>query len=227
LVVRSPRSAAIAGLLFALFFSASVILLKLSVGEATTAGGGEWLAKRSGWVSFAIGLMPFAGIFFLWFMGVVRARLGRFEDQFFSTVFLGSGLIFLAMVFVASGVAGAIVVEYARDPSGFTGSSVYYLSRDIITQIFGIYTLRMAAVFLFSLATLWLRTRVMPRWITFLTYPVGLVLLFAFTRSFWVVLLFPAWVALVSTYILIVSVLHHAPTGGDGAVPQATEPAGE
>ena len=205
MVVRSPRSAAIAGLLFAIFFSASVIILKLSVTDVSRDSGGAWLAEKAGWVTFAIGLMPFAGIFFLWFIGVVRARLGRLEDQFFSAVFLGSGLIFLAMVFVATGAAGAIVTGYARDPSGFPGSSTYYFARDFVTQIFGIYALRMAAVFLISQATLWMRTKVMPRWMALLTYPVALLLMFVFTRSFWVVLVFPAWVFLVSIYILIAS----------------------
>ena len=226
LVVRSPRSAAIAGLLFAILFSVSVIILKLSI---TGAGKdtGEWLANRAGWVSFAVGLMPFAGIFFLWFMGVVRARLGRFEDQFFSTVFQGSGLIFLAMVFVASGIAGAIIAGYARDPNGFPGSSAYYVARDLITQIFGIYAMRMAAVFLISQATLWLRTKVMPRWLIFLTYPLALVLLFVFTRSFWIILVFPAWVFLVSTYIMIVSFVRPRGAGRDETAAETPEPRGE
>ena len=222
LVVRSPRSAAIAGLLFAILFSVSVIILRLSVADVSRDNGGLWLAERAGWVTFAIGLMPFAGIFFLWFMGVVRARLGRFEDQFFSTVFLGSGLIFLAMVFVASGIAGAMVTGFVRDPNGFPGSSTYYLCRDLIPQIFGIYAMRMAAVFLISQATLWLRTKVMPRWIVFLTYPLALVLLFAFTQSFWVVLVFPGWVFLVSTYIMVVS-FRHRPDVGGASLPTTVE----
>ncbi len=225
LVVRSPRSAAIAGMLFAVLFSVSVIILKVSVSDVTRDQG-QWLAEKAGWVTFAIGLMPFAGIFFLWFMGVVRARLGRFEDQFFSTVFVGSGLIFLAMVFVASAIAGAIVTGYARDPSGFPGSSTYFLARDLITQIFGIYVMRMAAIFLFSQATLWLRTKVMPRWIIFITYPIGLVLLFVFTRSFWVVLVFPAWVLLVSVYIMVVS-FRRRPEVGDAEILTAPEAASD
>jgi hypothetical protein len=224
LVVRSPRSAAIAGLLFALLFSVSVIILKISVSDVR-GDTGEWLANKAGWVTFAIGLMPFAGIFFLWFMGVVRARLGRFEDQFFSTVFQGSGLIFLAMVFVASGIAGGLIAGFARDPSGFPGSSAYYLGRDLITQIFGIYAMRMAAVFLISQATLWLRTKVMPRWLIFLTYPLALVLLFVFTRSFWIILVFPAWVFLVSVYILIVSFVRPRRAAGDGTATETPEPA--
>jgi hypothetical protein len=55
------------------------------------------------------------------------------------------------------------------------------LRRQTVAQIFGVYALRMAAVFLISQATLWLRTGVMPRWMAFLTFP-GAVLLFIVTE---------------------------------------------
>ena len=61
----------------------------------------------------------------------------------------------------------------------------------------------MAAVFLISQATLWLRTGVMPRWLALPTYSVALVLLFIVSQSTWVVLIFPAWVLIVSVYILV------------------------
>ena len=222
----SPRAAGVTGLLFAILFSVSVVILRLSIGEVGSDEGGQWLADSTGSVKFAIGLMAFAGIFFLWFIGVVRARLGRLEDQFFSAVFLGSGLLFLAMVFVGSGVAGAIVAGYERDPSGFTDSTTYWLARDLITQIFGIYALRMAAVFLLSQATLWLRTKVMPRWMAIVTYPLALVLLFVFTESFWVILVFPAWVFLVAAHILIVS-FRRRPDDRDTATPKAPDVASD
>ena len=113
---------------------------------------------------FALSLVPFAGLFFLWFIAVARDRLGRFEDQFFSTVFLGSGLLFLAMVFAAAASAGAIAASYAKAPSGFAASGTYLYARHMIAQVFNVCALRMAAVFLISQATLWLRTGVMPRW---------------------------------------------------------------
>ena len=72
----------------------------------------------------------------------------------------------------------------------------------------------MAAVFLLSQATLWLRTGVMPRWMALLTYPVALVLLFVFTHSWWVILIFPAWVLLVSVYILIARPAGRPAAGG-------------
>ena len=136
---------------------------------------------------------------------MARERLGRFEDQFFATVFLGSGLLFLALMFAAAASAGAIVATYARDPVGFADSSTYLFARQTVAQIFGVYALRMAAVFLISQATLWLRTCVMPRWMAFLTFPVALVLLFIVTEVTWIMLVFPGWVLLVSVYILVVS----------------------
>jgi hypothetical protein len=222
----TPRAGAIAGMLFAVTFSLSVILIRLSLTEATSDTG-EWLHKGAGWFSFAIALMPFAGMFFLWFIGVVRAHLGSFEDQFFATVFLGSGLIFLAMVFVAAGVAGIIVTGYARNPAAFAGSSSYYLARDLVSQIFAIYAMRMAAVFVISQATLSLRTKVMPRWMTFLTYTVGLVLLLGLTQSIWFVLVFPSWVFLVSLYILVRSFARPEVGIADGMTPRTNGPAGE
>jgi hypothetical protein len=223
---RSPRSAGIAGLLFAVLFSFSITILYLSV-SGVSGDTGQWLATGARWVTFAIGLMPFAGIFFLWFIGVVRARLGRFEDQFFSTVFFGSGLIFLTMVFVATGIAGALVTSYARDPQNFAGSPTYYLARDIIGQIFGVYALRMAAVFCISQATLWLRTKVLPRWLIVITYAVSLLLLFAYSQSFWVILVFPAWVFLVSVYILGETFTRGGREKMEQATTEASEPAGD
>jgi hypothetical protein len=58
---------------------------------------------------FALNLLPFAGIAFLWFIGVLRDRLGEGEDRFFATVFLGSGVLYISMVFIAAAVAGGIL----------------------------------------------------------------------------------------------------------------------
>ncbi len=198
----TPIAGAIAGILFAVLFGVSVTILDKTMADVSKDTG-AWLEVGAGRFKFALGLIPFAGLFFLWFIAVARERLGRFEDQFFSTVFLGSGLLFLAMVFAAAASAGAIAAAYARAPSTFIASSTYLYARQIIAQIFAVYALRMAAVFLISQATLWLRTGVMPRWMALLTYVLALVLLFIFTHASWVVLIFPGWVFLVSVYILV------------------------
>ena len=55
-------------------------------------------------------LVPFAGIVFLWFVAVIRDQVGEREDRFFATVFFGSGLLFVALLFAAAAVASALVV---------------------------------------------------------------------------------------------------------------------
>ena len=53
-----------------------------------------------------------------------------------------------------------------------------------------------------SLATIWLKTGLMPRWLVAVSYLVALGLLIAGDVSMWVVMAFPAWVLVVSGLIL-------------------------
>jgi hypothetical protein len=110
--LKTPRAAAIAGILFALLFTISVVLIRLSI-PANPTDGGVWLKDRAGAVALALSLLPFAGIAFLWFIGVVRDRLGHLEDQFFSTVFFSSSLLFLAMTAASAALAGGTLAAHA------------------------------------------------------------------------------------------------------------------
>jgi hypothetical protein len=200
----TPVAGAIAGILFAVLFGASIVIISSTMTDIADESG-AWLEQDVGMFKLALSLLPFAGLFFLWFIAVARERLGRFEDQFFATVFLGSGLLFLALMFAAAASAGAIVATFNSDPSSFADSTTYLYARQTVAQIIGVYALRMAAVFLISQATLWLRTGVMPRWMALLTFPIALVLLFVVTEVTWIMLVFPGWVLLVSIYILVVN----------------------
>ena len=80
--LTTPRAAAVVGILFSLLFSTSLVLLRLAIPEDPAAGV-DWGAAGSGKISFALRLMPFAGIAFIWFMGVMRDRMGEYEDRFF------------------------------------------------------------------------------------------------------------------------------------------------
>jgi hypothetical protein len=200
--LKTPRAAALAGILFAVLLSSSVVLIRLSI-PADPTDAGTWLKERAGTVSLALSLLPFAGIAFLWFIGVVRDRLGHLEDQFFSTVFFGSGLLFLAMTFVSAALAGGVLATYALESNKLVDSGMYTLIRTVMYRITSVYAFRMAGVFMISLATIWVRTRVMPRWLAFLTYALALGLLLSISSSPWVTLIFPAWVFVVSAYILL------------------------
>ena len=67
----------------------------------------------TGLIRLSLHLVPFAGIAFLWFIGVVRDQLGSVEDRLFSTVFLGSGLLFLAMLFVGAVLSTGLLAMLA------------------------------------------------------------------------------------------------------------------
>jgi len=98
---RTPRAAAIAGIIFALLLITSHSLIWISV-PSNPLGPAAEVINRSQTISLALNLLPFAGIAFLWFVGVLRDRLGEREDRFFATVFLGSGVLYISMVFIAA-----------------------------------------------------------------------------------------------------------------------------
>src|SRR5215471_11506622 len=113
---KTPKAAAVAGILFCVLLLAVFWLLRISV-PTDPLEPGEWLRTSSSRVAIALNLVPFAGLAFLWFIGVLRDRLGSREDQFFATVFLGSGLLFLAMLFAAAAVAGALIISFTAAPA--------------------------------------------------------------------------------------------------------------
>src|ERR1700712_1630253 len=194
--LTTPRAAAVAGVLFALLFATALILIRLALPEGA-APGSQWLDVGSAKIRVSTILMPFAGITFLWFIGVVRDGFGTFEDKFFSTVFIGSGLLFLAMIFAASAV-GAGLVASAGAIDGDHSSAVATFGRMTLLALSKTYALRMAAVFMMSLATIWLRTGLMPRWLVMTTYAVVVALFIAADVSIWIALAFPIWVLVVS-----------------------------
>jgi hypothetical protein len=204
--IKTPRAAAVAGIIFAVLFTISMVLMRLALPEELGGtNAAAWLQGNETTVTLALTLVPFAGIAFLWFMGVVRDRLGTLEDQFFSTVFFGSGLLFLAMVFASAAIAGGILESYAIEPDTLTNSGVLVFGRAVMYTISSVYAIRMAAVFMIALATIWMRTRVMPRVFVFLTYALALVLLVSSNVTAWLNLVFPTWVFVISIFILIVS----------------------
>jgi hypothetical protein len=200
--LTTPRAAAVAGVLFALLFGATLILIRVKMPEGV-GDSAEWLDSQKGGILTATKLMPFAGITFLWFIGVVRDNLGRYEDRFFASVLLGSGLLFLAMMFVSTAVAAALVGINAgvTDPAAHV--EVIAFGKMIVVSAAKTYAIRMAAVFMISLATIWLKTGLMPRWLVAVSYLVALGLLIAGDVSMWLTLAFPVWVLVVSALILL------------------------
>src|SRR4029079_9128430 len=135
--LKTPRAAAIAGIVFSVLFIAAFSLLRIYV-PSDPAESGEWLKTSSGFVAFALNLLPFAGIAFLWFVGALRDRLGQLEDRFFATVFLGSSLLFLAMLFVLAAIVGAIILTFAADSQAAASAPTFHLARTLTYNLVNI-----------------------------------------------------------------------------------------
>jgi hypothetical protein len=216
--LRTPRAAAVAGIVFSLLLITMLVLLRLSTPDDPGASG-SWLAEsgRRGIVAVALNLVPFAGIAFLWFIGVVRDRIGRHEDRFFATVFLASGLLFVGMLFVAAAVGGGIIAAAAR-PTGPPNEGTLALGRNVTSALLNVYCMRMAAVFTLTTVTIARRTAFISRWVTLAGLATAVVLMVGIGVSPWVELLFPAWVLALSLDILMAG---PAGPAGPGPAPAA------
>lgn len=200
--MRQPKAAAVAGLFFSLILAAVLLLLQ-SVAPQTTSELGSWAddQTRRDSVVIALALIPFAGIAFLWFVAVVRSELGRLGDRFFETVFLGSGLLFVAMLFAAAAVlSGLLSLVDAGFPVAPTAAAEAW---SVSTALLGQFGARMAAVFALTVSTAGRRAGTLPRAVALLGYLCGIVLLLPPPLPRWAMFLFPIWVITLSLVVLL------------------------
>lgn len=198
-----PRGAAIAGVIFSVLTIVALGLVRYAVpGTLITPGSGTWLSEpgRRNLIEIALDLIPFAGIAFLWLLAVLRSSLGALEEQFFATLFLTSGLLFVASLFGAAAVTDALVESVA---AGNVRGDTYYFGRYLSDTLLNLFAMKMAAVFIFSTCTVGTRTAIFPRWVALVGYACGLILLLVIANWRWIALLFPSWTLLVSAQMLL------------------------
>jgi MFS family permease len=199
--LRTPRAAAFAGIIFSVLMFAVFGLMRLSV-PSDPFERGAWLAGDTTYVTIAMNLVPFAGVAFLWFVGVLRDRLGEREDRFFATVFLGSAFLMLAMLFAAAAVVGAIIIAFHAAPEVLIQSATFHFGRGLAYGMVNIYLAKTAAVFMITTSTIAVYTRLIHRWLAIGGYVIAGVILFGSGYFDGSLLVFPLWVLLVSASIL-------------------------
>jgi hypothetical protein len=207
--LRTPRAAAIAGIVFAILLGTALVLLRISV-PANPRDAPTWLDDpwRKNSVMVALNLVPFAGLAFLWFVGVIRDRIGAAEDRFFASVFLGTGLLFVAMLFVAGAVAGGLIATESQRGSAAISPELWRLGRQTTYLVLNVYAMRMAGAFTITTTTIAARLGILPRWLAVFGWVVAVVLLVTIQRFAWVQILFPVWVLVLSIHLLV-----HPPAG--------------
>ncbi|MGO4173231.1 hypothetical protein [Bosea sp. TAF32] len=200
--LKTPKAAGVAGILFSVLLLSALVLV-LQTLRLHPQDPGDWVGTQSWKVALALNLIPFAGIAFLWFMGVLRDRLGDRENSLFATVFLGSGFLFIGMLFVAASAIGAILLTHAARPGELAGSVTFTLARSFAYNLASIYAMKVSSVFLITASTIVLRTGITGRWTAFAGYAAATVILVGSHLVDWTFLVFPIWVLIVSCDILI------------------------
>ncbi|MEU5595185.1 hypothetical protein [Streptomyces sp. NPDC020298] len=198
--LSTPRAAGLAGILFGLLLAAAIVLVRLAV-PADPGSAGPWLTgspQRTA-VQVALDLVPFAGIAFLWYLAAVRDLIGEREDRFYATVFIGSGLVFTAVLLCGAAAAGGMLAT-----AGDANRPLWDFGHSIAYALLLEYSMRMAAVFVLCTTTIGGRLRVLPRALVWLGWLVGLALMVGAGNVAWLELAFPVWSVVLGGYMLTV-----------------------
>jgi hypothetical protein len=175
----SIEGAAIAGLLFAALYAVVQVIV---IRAPSLLGSSEEIIS---WYSFsgnrasllvAFNLAAFASIAFLWFVAVLRRRIGEREDQFLATVFLSSGILFVALMLVGLGVHVAIPVVLGVTDTVPDAADIGIVG-GTSNLILVVAMPRMQALFVASTSTIGRKTGALPGWLTWIGYLFALVLL--------------------------------------------------
>lgn len=215
--IRSPRSAAIAGIVYSILMIIGMALTRNILASVPDVIDKNWLLERSDAVSVVVTIVPFAGLAFLWFTGVIRDRLGDSEDRFFSTIFLGTGIISVMLLFVWGSTVGALFGQLLVTSEEVVDNDVYIFGFAFMNQIIGNYALRMSGAYMLSIGTIWTRTGQMPRWLSIFTFIVAVSFLLFANAVRDARFIFPGWVLIVSVYILILNYRRERDAGQQGS----------
>jgi hypothetical protein len=104
-------------------------------------------------------------------------------------------------MFGAASATAALVESVA---AGNIRGETYYFGRCLSDALLNLFAMKMAGVFIFSTCTIGLRTGVLPRWLAYVGYTCGLVLLLIIANWRWITMVFPSWMLLVSVQVLLV-----------------------
>jgi len=202
---RSVEAAAIAGLAHsALSLIATWLLLRAPDPGEGAAVLDEWYSDGGNQRKMILGLnlLVMSSIAFLWFVAVIRRRVGDRENRFFGTVFFGSGLL-LSGAWLAAGVLAAAPALAASTFDLVPGPDTIAALQAAAVGMASVVATRLEAVFIVSTTTVGRLSGAMPRWLVVSGYVIGLVLLIAPVPNVASVWVFPIWVAVASAAFLV------------------------
>jgi hypothetical protein len=200
---HSIEAAALAGLVHVALFVLARAILR-GVPHPDDASLAVWYADPNNQrlLVLALNSTTISAIAFLWFVAVIRRRVGLRENRFFGTVFVGVAGLMAAMwvigvlLFTAPGLDAYIFAtpQSTESVSGWQAAGAAALT---------IVVPRFEAVFILSATTVGRLSDAFPRVLIIIGYGAGLLQLLAPLPVDWLVWIFPAWATLVSLGLLI------------------------
>jgi hypothetical protein len=204
--IRSIEAAAVAGLVFAILDIIALVLLNSAPDpSALDSEIIAWYSVSSNRISLTVGLLlsVVSAVSFLWFVAVIRRRVGDREDRFFATVFLGSGILLTGVMLVGAAAFASPAVTVDLTGGHVPDADVLNAMAGLGTALLLLVLLRIQAVFVVSTSTLALRSNAFSRWLSYLGYGIALAMFFMPILSEPVSLAFPVWVAILSVALFI------------------------
>ena len=203
--MASVEAAAIAGIICAVGWTLSLSRLLRAPGmDATEAEIVEYYAdeRATSAAMFWLQIMVVATIAFLWFVGVVRGRIGDREPRLFGTVFFGASIILAVLLFVGVSLlaAPAVLASVGGRPPDPGAAAV---TRSAAAVVLSVFAPRIATLVMFSTAGLGRVTRALPKWLVWATYILGVIEFLDITVSRTTLFTVPAWIAVVSVVLLV------------------------
>lgn len=161
-----PESAAVAGIVYALAAGLVLLIIDSIPKGMSESQWDQWLSDTANTtpVYWSATLASLAGVAFLWFIAVIRRRLGKREDKFFASVFWGSALVYLGLWLVAVSLVAAPTVLESLTGARMTWDG-YLLIEGTAGALLVYVGPRIQAVFVASSAAMFLRTGVVPKWL--------------------------------------------------------------
>jgi hypothetical protein len=202
--LRSIEAAAIAGLLHS---ALSLVATGLLLSSPDPADGDQAIAEwylddgNQRKMILAVNLLTVSSIMFVWFVAVIRRRVGERENRFFGTVFFGSALLLTGAWLVAAVFWAAPAIAGQAFDMVPTAGTVAMTQAGAITMS-SIVATRLEAVFIISTTTVGRLSEALPRWLVLGGYAVGLTLLLMPVPNVLLTWVFPIWVAIVSVVLL-------------------------
>jgi hypothetical protein len=223
----AARIAAISGLVFAVLFVAALVFVHRAptLGDPDTtyaafyANGGDQL-----FVAVGLYLVPFAGIAFLWHMTAMRDVLNTLTptpSAMAHGLNLLAGILFVTLLFAGTAAVGAtafgVYFGHAPVEDPATARALTAVGYGLVF----VFAVRGAGMFALTTTTLLRNAGVLPKIPAVVAYLLAVFLLLAVTNNPIAVLVFPAWVVLISIFLLR-HARHAAAPDSPGSLPDPT-----